>query len=179
MSAPQPVQRSVYHIAIPELLAAILTGVGSWFSLRYVLWNSPPWEMLWCYPTSCTEAQFPGWFIQGRQRLFDTYSFPISFFLAISVVFLIRAIRKDDIIHFSRLSNFAIAMPLILFPALMTLGSFGLWCSIFGVGPAVASLITWFQDKANWGGFASFLWYILWLWFSFVYIEAWFAVYGD
>ena len=110
---------SAFRLSKLEVLIAILTGIATWIGFRNILRATLPYpcgaaingELIpcgWTYEESWT---------QRGHSLFSSFSVPIVIILAVSAVFLIRAIRKDER-YFSTLGNLAFAWPLISFPLL-------------------------------------------------------------
>lgn len=86
--------RSPFSLDAFELVAAVGTGIVAWLGFRYILLSTGPWYDL--YPSSEVE-QLPVWFVQSRTNLFDDFAASISIITAISVIFLLRAVRDQKL----------------------------------------------------------------------------------
>ena len=146
-------QRSPFSISKIELLVALAVIVATWFGLHADLWNSYPVG----YPTNLPS---PSWLLSAREKLFNTWIIPISIILALSSVFLVRGIGNQNIRHFSRLSHFALAWPLILFPLVNILYFFIGFCFPFGLILPAFSLFESFRSRKWWGRIFAIVWNI-------------------
>ena len=163
-----------------EVLVASLTGIATWLGFRSSLSGTLP------YPcgTAINGELIPcGWtygesWTQRGHSLFSTFSVPIVIILAMSAVFLLRAIRKDER-YFSILGNLAVAWPLISFPLANLFSFYSGYCLPIGVGIALIAGLKSLNTKRNSADWIALLFSVAWLLFLLIYMDQWWNRYGD
>jgi hypothetical protein len=116
--------RSPFTLTIPELSLALIVGVLASIVLHHSLWTGEPWSINGNY-----SGPFPDWFISLRHDLFWTSVWPMSIFMALSTIFLLRAFQ-GNIRYFSKPGHFILAWPLIDFLPLSYGGPFSIYCGV-------------------------------------------------
>ena len=171
---------STFRLSKLEIVIATLTGIATWVGFRSILHGTLPYpcgaaingEEIpcgWTYEESWTEL---------GHSLFSSFSVPIVIILAMSAVFLLRAIRRDDR-YFSTLGNLALAWPLISFPLLNLLSFFSLYCLPIGVGIAFIGGLKSLNTKRNLGDWIALALSVAWFLLGFIYFDQWWNRYGD
>ena len=171
---------SAFRLSKLEILIATLMGIATWIGFRSILRGTLP------YPcgTVINEELIPcgwtyeeSWTLRGHS-LFSSFGIPIAIILAVSAVFLLRAIRRDER-YFSTLGNLALAWPLISFPLLNLLSFFSLYCLPIGVGVAFVGGLKSLNTKRNLADWIAFVISVAWLLLCFIYFDQWWNRYGD
>jgi hypothetical protein len=171
---------SIFRLNKFEFLVAVLTGIAAWTGFRSILRGTLPYgcndyingERIpcgWTYEESWTKL---------GHSLFSSFSVPIVVILAMSAVFLVRAIRRDER-YFSTLGNLALAWPLISFPLLSLISFFSLYCLPIGVGIALIAAIKSVDTKRNFGDWIALVLSLVWFLVGFIYFDRWWILYGD
>ncbi len=171
---------SVFRLSKPEILIAILTGMATWIGFRSILRGTLPYPCgaeINGEPIPCGWTYEQSWTVLGHS-LFSSFSIPIVIILAMSAVFLWRAIRRDER-YFSTLGNLALAWPLISFPLLNILSFFSLYCLPIGVGIAFIGGLKSINTQRNLRDWIALFLSIVWLVLSMIYFEQWWNRYGD
>jgi hypothetical protein len=171
---------SAFRLSKLEILIATLTGIATWIGFRSILRGTLP------YPcgTEINEELIPcgwtydeSWTFRGHS-LFSSFSIPIAIILAVSAVFLLRAIRQDER-YFSTLGNLALAWPLISFPLLNLLSFFSLYCLPLGVGMAFVAGLKSLNTKRNLADWIALVISVAWFLLGSIYFDQWWNRYGD
>ena len=171
---------SAFRLSKLEILIATLTGVATWIGFRNILRATLPYP---CGAAINGELIPCGWTYEGSwtergHSLFSSFSVPIVVILAVSAVFLFRAIRKDER-YFSTFGNLALAWPLISFPLLNLLSFFSLYCLPIGVAIAFIGGLKSLNTKRNFGDWIALVLSVAWLLLSLIYFDQWWNRYGD
>jgi len=173
-------RRSPFSLNVLELIVAIVAGNGTWFALHYVLWDTPPWPYRWDY---FENEALPLWFIEARQELFGTFAIPMSIIIAVSAIFLVRAIGKQDFQHFTRICNFAMSWPIFSLIFLNTLSFLSLYCLPIGLVLAIMALEPSRKNNATRDGklgvITAVIWNIVWVFLGGSYFGGWWTAFGD
>lgn len=158
-----------------ELVIALTVGVLAALIFYAILWDSVPFG----YPSDYT-GPYDNWFVNARQEVFWTFVGPISFFTALSAIFLFRGV-SGNIRHFSRLGLFVLAWPFIDFVPAIAFGAFGFCMAVpfVGLGVSLPVAFTAFIRKKDHGDLLIPCWNMAWLIFVWVYGEAWWKLFGD
>ena len=171
---------SIFRLNKLEFLAAVLTGIAAWIGIRIILQGTLPYgcndyingERIpceWTYEESWTKLGNP---------LFSSFRVPLVVIPALSAIFLVRTIRKDER-YFSTLGNLALAWPLISFPLLSLISFFSLYCLPIGPGIALIAAIKSIDNKRNLGDWIALVLSIVWFLVGFIYFDRWWILYGD
>jgi hypothetical protein len=144
-------KRSPLIIRIYELVAASMAGGLAWFWLRQIIWGFRPWGWVEGY----SPGPLPEWFIHDRDEIL-ILAWPIAIIVAVSTIFLMRALDEQNICHFSRLGHSALAWPVINFLPLSIWGPFSTVCLPIGFILALVAAILSLVKKENFGSGYSF-----------------------
>jgi hypothetical protein len=171
---------SIFRLNKLECLVAVLTSIAAWVGFRSYLQGILPYgcnDYIGDERIPCHWTYQESWTVLGRS-LFSSFSIPIVLILAVSAVFLLRAIRRDEG-YFSTLGNLALAWPLISFPLANLFSFFGFYCLTIGVGVALIGGLKSLITKRNSGDWIALLFSIAWLWLLLIYMAQWWNRYGD
>jgi len=130
------------------------------------------------YSPPHTEADYPEWFVQGRQKLLVSFAPLLCLSSAIAGAFLVRAFYGGNAM-LSRPAAISMAWPTLVFPLV---GYFGMFAIMF-VGIAVAAVLvvfvtTWRKRRGVLDPL-TVLPNVIWSVLIFVFSLAWDGVYGD
>ena len=168
-------ERSPFSINMIELLVAIATAIVTWFGLRAILWSYLPvgYDLILRLPLS-------DFVVNGREEIFKTWILPILIILAISSIFFVRGIVNSNFRYFSRLSHFALAWPLLLYPAITYLYVFGLCCFPFGLILSFVPMVESIKSERKWwGGVFAVVWNVACLVVAGYYFRHLDYIFGD
>jgi len=167
-------QRSPFSINKLELLVAIGMAIVTRFSFRMILWSYVPvgYDFITRLPLSDSV-------ISGREEIYKMWVWPISIILAISSIFFVRGIVNSNVQHFSRLSHFALAWPLLLFPGVIYLYFFGLYCFPIGLVLSFLSIVESIKSRKWWGSVLAVVWNIVCVIVASNYFEHIEYIFGD
>jgi len=171
---------STFRLSILEIFIAIFTGIATWIGFRSILRATLPYP---CGAAINGEEIPCGWTYEESwtklgSSLFSSFSVPIVIILAMSAVFLLRAVRRDER-YFSTLGNLALAWPLISFPLLNVLSFFSLYCLLVGMGIALIGGLKSLNTKRNVRDWIALALSVAWVWLGIIYFDQWWNLYGD
>jgi len=163
-----------------EIISAALVGMATWFGLSSYLQSALPFpcgNSIGDIPIDCGWTGEQAWNTLGRP-LFLNYAAPLSISLALATVFLIRSI-KQDVLHFSRMGNFALSWPLFSFLGMHFFYVFGLCLLPIGLALAILATIDSEDEKRNKLDWISFPLSLAWIVISGIYFRGLWSAYGD
>lgn len=161
-------KRSPFSLNALELGFAVLVGTATWFGLSDSLHSTLPFpcgSSINNIPIDCGWTEMQAWETLGHP-LFSTYAIPLTLFLAISAIFLVRSIRKD-VRHFSIIANLAFSFPIFAFLGFFFLSVFSLPCLPVGLVLSITAMIN--SEKAK---------SYKWSWISLPFNLAWLVIFG-
>lgn len=135
-------ERLPFSLSALELGFSVLIGVATWFGLSNSLHSMLPFpcgSSMNGVSIGCGWTKQQAWETLGYP-LFSTYAIPLVLFLAISAMFLVRSIRKNDR-HFSTIGNLAISFPIFAFLGFFLLSVFSLIFLPVGLVLAITATI--------------------------------------
>jgi hypothetical protein len=159
------INRSPFTISIIEIVLAILVGLVTWFGLRKYIQSTLPFP---CTSSSVDyiSSEEYSWQFLGYP-LFSTYALPLIFFLTISTIFLVRAIRRNDL-HFSVIGNLALSWPIFSFLGFLLFNTFSLVFFPIGLALSIIAMMDSVMTKR-----------LKWDWLSIPFNLAWLVVFGS
>ena len=141
------------------LTSIVLVAVYNWH--RWVLWSTEPF-------VDPSEQ----WFIDSRQHMFNWSTPVLAGFILVASFAVWYAITRRD-----RIESWAGGLSLA-FPILLPLGPFALLSFFIPFATPLVGCWLIYRRRLLLGGFV-IVFAVSWLFFSYHYIDDWFAVYGD
>jgi len=167
-------QRSPFSINIVELLIAVGCIILVRIGLHAALWSFYPvgYDLILRLP-------FSDFVKIGREEIFRVWVLPISIIMALSSIFLVRGITKQNIQFFSRLSHFALASPLLVFSSITYLYFMGLFCLPAGLILSLLAIVESSKSRKWCGSILAVVWNIACIIVAGYYFQHIDYVFGD
>lgn len=173
---PKGNKRSPFTVSGKELITAIISGLVTWFGLMKFLQTAKPY---YCQGVTidspCSDAYV--WESMGS-HLFSMYSIPITLFLVLSSIFIVRAIQRD-VLHFSVLGNMSMSWPLFSLLGFITINVFSLCLFPTGLALSIIVMIHSSEEKRFKLDWISFPYNLAWLIVLVPFVNRFLALYGD
>ena len=173
-------RRSLFTFTVVEIVSAILVSLVTLFGLNKYLQSILPFPCggsVGNISIDCGWTREQAWNTLGRP-LFETFAIPLTLSLALATVFLIRSIRHD-VLHFSRMGNFALSWPLFSFLGLHYFYVFGLCILPIGLVVAILATIHSGEERNNKLDWISLLLCLVWIVICGLYFGGLWSAYGD